>query len=329
VVAAVIERADGSFLLGQRPSGKVYAGWWEFPGGKVEPGERASEALARELHEELGIVVRDAYPWIVRNHAYAHAVVRLNFFRVRRWEGEPAAREHQALRWQRLDRPMAEPMLPANAPVLAALGLPDRLAITAAETLGVGVMLERLAEAFARGLRLVQIRDLGLDPAARAEFAREAVALAHRHGARALVSTDVELARAVGADGVHFPARALRTLAERPPGMLASAACHAAEELALAARLELDFAVLGAVKPTASHPGARTIGWSGFSALALGSAIPVYAIGGLDAGDLEDAWRAGAHGVAMIRGAWGARADADYCEAGPSSAGASSGPGTR
>src|SRR5918994_6473274 len=95
VAAAVLQRPDGSFLLAQRPPGKVYAGYWEFPGGKVEPGEPAAAALARELHEELGIDVECAYPWLTRVFTYPHATVRLNFFRVTRWRGEPHPREDQ------------------------------------------------------------------------------------------------------------------------------------------------------------------------------------------------------------------------------------------
>ena len=121
VVAAVIERADGAFLLAQRPAGKVYAGWWEFPGGKVDEGETTDAALSRELHEELGIEVQRAYAWITRVFVYPHATVRLNFFRVLQWAGEPHSKEDQAIRWQRFDQPMAEPMLPANAPVLLSL----------------------------------------------------------------------------------------------------------------------------------------------------------------------------------------------------------------
>ena len=92
VAAAVLVRPDGAFLLAQRPAGKVYAGYWEFPGGKIEPGEAADAALARELHEELGIDVVTAYPWITREHVYEHGHVRLNFFRVTEWTGEPHPR---------------------------------------------------------------------------------------------------------------------------------------------------------------------------------------------------------------------------------------------
>ena len=303
VAAAVILRADGSFLIARRPPGKVYAGYWEFPGGKIERGEPASGALARELHEELGIGVIRAYPWITRVHAYAHATVRLNFFRVLEWSGIPHPREAQTIAWQRPDTPVAQPMLPANAPVLASLALPEEYAISTAETLGAEAMLKRLERRLAQGLTLIQIRDKTMAPDARAEFARAAVRLAHRYGARALVNSDAALARLVGADGVHLAARDLMSLAGRPAGLVA-ASCHDAEQLAQAMQLELDFALLGPVKPTASHPASTPMGWSRFAELARGASIPIYAIGGMGTADVERAWRAGAHGVAMIRGAW-------------------------
>lgn len=297
VAAAVIQRPDGAFLLAQRPAGKVYAGYWEFPGGKVEAGEAAQRALARELHEEIGIDACTAYPWITRVYAYAHATVRLNFFRVTAWKGDPHPREEQAIAWQRFGAPLVEPMLPANAPVLAALALPHEYAITDAESRGRQPMLEKVRERIAAGLRLIQVRDKDLPH--REEFARTVLRLAHRHGARVLLNGGP----AIG-DGVHYTAAQLLSLRERPQGILAAASCHDAADLERAMALELDFAVLGPVRPTASHPGARTLGWDGFARLARGASIPVYAIGGVQRADLETAWRAGAHGLAMISGAW-------------------------
>ena len=297
VAAAVIERADGSFLLAQRPAGKAYAGWWEFPGGKVEAGEPAERALARELHEELGIEVHTAYPWLTRMHVYEHATVRLNFFRVVEWSGEPHGREQQAFVWQRLDAPMAEPMLPANAPVLASLTLPQEYAVTDAESLGTDFVLSRLSLRLDEGLRLIQIRDKDLPD--RNGFAEEVVGLAHRHGAKVLVNGGPSVG-----DGIHYPAQQLMKLDERPSGVLAAASCHTREELERAMKLGMDFAVLGPVKATASHYAARPISWNGFTRIAHGASIPVYAIGGLHRGDLDQARRAGAHGIAMIRGSW-------------------------
>ena len=298
VAAAVIQRADGAFLLAQRPAGKVYAGYWEFPGGKVEPGEAAERALARELREELGIEACTSFPWLTREYTYPHASVRLNFFRVTAWKGDPQPKEQQAIAWQRFGTPLAAPMLPANAPVLAALALPHEYAITDAESQGTRVMLSRIGVRLEQGLKLIQVRDREL--AGREAFVRDVVRLAHRHGARVLVSG----APAPEADGVHYTAAQLMRLESRPREGLAAASCHTPEELARAAALELDFAVLGAVEPTRSHPGARLLGWEGFARIARGASLPVYAIGGLRRCDLEAAWRAGAHGVAMISGAW-------------------------
>ncbi len=304
VAAAVIVRADGAFLLARRPPGKVCAGYWEFPGGKIEPDEPAERALARELHEELGIDVRRAYAWITRVYAYPHATVRLNFFRVLEWAGEPHPREAQQLVWQRMDSPFAEPMLPANAPVLASLALPHEYAITAADIYGIEPTLARLAQRLEAGLKLVQVRDKTMTPRARSDFAMRVVELAHRRGGKVLIHSDEALARSLGADGVHYSAHELAGLDQRPRDLLAAGSCHAVAELEQAVRLGLDFAVLGPVKHTTSHPGAVPLGWGGFARIARGAAIPVYGIGGLRRADVEQAWRAGAHGVAMISGAW-------------------------
>jgi 8-oxo-dGTP diphosphatase len=158
VAAAVIERA-GEFLLAQRPEGKPYPGYWEFPGGKIEPGEDAREALARELREELGIVVREATPWITRIYAYTHATVRLHFFRVASWEGEPQPLEDQAIRWQMVGATDVSPMLPANAPVIAALALPAVMIISDVAAMGGDEWLRRLEDRALGEKMLVQLRE--------------------------------------------------------------------------------------------------------------------------------------------------------------------------
>ena len=297
VAAAVIERPDGSFLLAQRPAGKVYAGWWEFPGGKVEAGEAPGRALARELHEELGIEARVAYPWITRMHVYEHATVRLNFFRVVEWTGEPRGRENQALLWQRHDAPMASPMLPANAPVLASLALPLEYAITDAQALGAAEQLARVEARMKGGLRLIQVRDKGNWE--RSRLIDVVASMARQYGARVLVNGGPAV------DGIHLSAAQLMTMRTRPEAGLAAASCHTVHELGHAMAIGLDFVVLGPVRATSSHPGAPVLGWDGFREIAEGASIPVYAIGGLKPGDLDAARRAGAHGLAMIRGSWG------------------------
>ena len=304
VVAAVIERSDGSFLLAQRPKGKVYAGYWEFPGGKVEPGEALAAALARELHEELGIDVETAHPWIVQTYTYPHATVRLNFFRVRAWQGEPHGREEQQLAWQRVSRVDVAPLLPANAPVLRALQLPFEYAITHAGEIGTAEQLSRLDQRLSQGLRLVQVREKSMPMPALEQFAAAVIARARTCGARVLINSDIELAQRLGADGVHLASAQLALLARRPEVPWCAASCHSAAELARAAELGIDFAVLGPVQSTLSHPGAAAIGWDGFAALARGASLPIYALGGMNPCDVDIAWRNGAQGIAMLRASW-------------------------
>jgi 8-oxo-dGTP diphosphatase len=298
VAAAVIQRPDGAFLLAQRPAGKVYAGYWEFPGGKVEPGEPAGQALARELHEELGIDIGPAYPWVTRVFTYPHGTVRLQFFKVFAWKNQPHPREDQAIAWQDLGAPMAAPMLPANAPVLASLALPMEYAITNAGQYGIADMLARVERRLQQGLNLIQVREPDLADDERTLFTRQVLGLAHRYGCKVLVKAPFP-----GADGIHFTAAELMKLKEKPQGMIAGS-CHTRAELDRAMQLELDFAVLGPVKEKSTADKSPALGWQRFAEIARGTSIPLYAIGGLAKGDLEDAWRAGAHGLAMIRGAW-------------------------
>jgi len=308
VAAAVIERPDGCFLLGQRAPDTFYPGYWEFPGGKVEPGETPLTALVRELHEELGIEVLRADPWLRREHRYEHAHVRLNFFRVRAWRGEICDHVHSALAWQRPGAIDVAPLLPANAPVLAALALPEFYAITDAATLGVDAQLRALARQLNAGLKLVQIREPGLEPAQRAAFAGAAVALCHRFDARVLVNGDPLLAQSTGADGVHLPARQLATLTVRPDFPLVAASCHTPQELERAACIGCDFVVYGPVRATTSHPQQTGLGWGNFAAHIghIGGVPPAttFALGGLGRADLDIARAAGAHGIAAIRAAW-------------------------
>src|SRR5512142_2186523 len=162
VSAAILQKPDGSFLLAQRPSDKIWAGYWEFPGGKVEPGETAHHALVRELREELGIEVQTAYPWLTRVFTYPHATVRLSFFRVSEWRGELHPHEGQQFAWQSPSfggEVSVTPMLPANAPILRALELPSLYAISNVQELGEAEFLQRLEAALNNGLRLVQLRE--------------------------------------------------------------------------------------------------------------------------------------------------------------------------
>lgn len=304
VAAAIIERPDGHVLLAQRPAGKAYAGYWEFPGGKLEPGETPRDALDRELAEELGITVRRATPWLVQRYKYPHAHVELHFFRVLDWTGEPFGHDSQAFEWQMPGRFDVAPLLPANTVVLRALTLPRVYGITMAADLGEAEFLKRAETALDRGLRLIQLREKDWPVERQRALAERIVALARPRGAKVIYNGDAERAREWGCDGVHLTATALASTTSRPADLMCGASCHTRAEIERAGELVLDFAVLGPVFATPTHPGAHTLRWDGFASLVAEATLPVFALGGLGAADLDDAVACGAHGIALRRAAW-------------------------
>jgi 8-oxo-dGTP diphosphatase len=304
VAVAVLRRPDGRVLLAQRLPGTPFPGYWEFPGGKLEPGESARHALVRELREELGIETLRAAPWLTQRYLYPHANVELNFFRVFHWRGEPHGRDGQALSWQMPGAFDVAPLLPANTLILRALALPPVYGISMAEGLGEEVFLQRARRAIDEGLRLIQLREKGWPTARLEKLAAQLLPMAHSANARVLLNADAELARRLGCDGVHWPAATLLGAQARPEDMLCAASCHDPVELARAATLGLDFAVLGSVARTPTHPWSEPLGWGRVEAMLRGSPLPVYALGGLTAEDLDTAIDHGAHGVALRRAAW-------------------------
>ncbi|MGY0505484.1 Nudix family hydrolase [Luteimonas sp. e5] len=306
VVAGVIRDPHGRVLLTQRTRGRDLAGLWEFPGGKVEPGEPAATALARELHEELGLRVEVGELLISVPQRMAHKRIVLQVHQIARWQGVPRGLDGQALAWSPLEQLRDWPMPPADLPVCAALQAPARLLVTPTPTDDDEAWLATLARALEAGIRRVQLRAPGLEPARWQRLAAAAVALCRAHAAEVLLNGDAALAVQLGC-GLHLPSSQLLARRERPAlaaGQALSASCHDLAQLRQAAAIGCDFAVVGTLKPSASHPGRPGIGWPGFVRLREESALPLYAIGGLGEGDIAEARRHGAQGIAAIRALW-------------------------
>jgi 8-oxo-dGTP diphosphatase len=307
VVAGVLTDARGRILLARRTAGRDLAGAWEFPGGKVEPGESVFQALDRELHEELGIRILGIEPLIRVPQAYRHKRIVLDVQRVSRFSGRPRGLEKQALAWSPPAKLTTYPMPPADRPVVAALNDPSRYAITAPEVGNRAAFLARIEVALAHGLRRLQFRVAGLEDREKLALAAEVKRLCDQFGASLLVNSDTALAERLGC-GLHLKSAQLLVLSARPlpVDVPVAASCHDAAELAHAEALGLDFAVLGPVLATPSHPDRAALGWERFAALREGVSLPIYALGGMDAGDVATARRHGAQGVAGIRGFWSA-----------------------
>ena len=306
VAAGALQDAAGRVLLACRPEGVHQGGLWEFPGGKVEPGESVRQALARELEEELGIDIKACRPLIRVRHRYADRHVVLDTWLVSAWRGEPRGREGQPLQWtvpQEID-PASMPA--ADQPILKALSLPSRYVITPPQVENPSTFLGQLESTLDLGAKLVQFRVFGLEMPRWRQLVREADRACREAGATLLLNASLQETLALGVQGLHLNRQWLMRMnsLEEARGLLVGASCHDDRELRKAQALGVDFAVLSPVLPTASHPEARPLGWEGFTSLVQDANLPVYALGGMQPGMVERAWHHGAQGIAGISGLW-------------------------
>jgi len=311
VAVAILIKPDGEYLLASRPNGKGWAGWWEFPGGKIEAGETPEHALIRESQEELGITPTQIQPWIKRRYDYpathdAEAkTVLLHFFFVHAWQGELQAREGQQFAWQHPQKLNVTPVLPANAPIMQALSLPPVYAISNVQEMSEPAFLQALKQQLDQGLQLLQIRESQLDSAALAQLSAQVLQLCAPYDCRCLLNGSPEQAQQLGYQGVHLNSQRLLALTQKPDNLLlVGASCHDAEQLQQAQALQLDFALLSPVLPTKSHPEATGLGWERFGEMLNGLEIPVYGLGGMRLEHLSQAQACGARGIAMQRAVW-------------------------
>ena len=305
VVAGVLTDARGRILLARRTAGRDLAGAWEFPGGKVEPGETPFQALDRELHEELGIRIHSMDPLIAVPQAYRDKRIVLEVFRISRFSGKPKGLEKQALAWSPLEKLSTYPMPPADRPVVAALRQPSQYLITPANVGKPAEFLGRIEAALKAGIRRIQLRIEGLSDAETLALAAETKRLCDQGGAQLLVNADVGLAAKLGC-GVHLKSAQLMALRERPLPIeqAVAASCHDEAQLRQAEAIDVDFAVLGPVAKTPSHAEQPPMGWKRFAELRECVSFPIYALGGMHPSDHETARRHGAQGIAGIRGLW-------------------------
>jgi 8-oxo-dGTP diphosphatase len=305
VAVGVLQGPDGRVLLAQRRQGVHLEHLWEFPGGKLEPGETARVALTRELEEELGIRILKARQHLLIPYAYPTVRVLLHVFRVDEWAGEVRSMEGQPLIWTPVSGLDDWSTPPASRAIIHALKLPTQYWITPDP--GVSNAVDGVVQAIENRLlqgdvRLLQIRAPSLDVQTFARFVDAVVAIAKRLDVQCLVNSTQALPSLPVGVGLHLTERSLQALRVRPAcsGWLA-ASVHDSRGLQQALALPVDFVVIGPVRPTASHPGAPVLGVEGFARLCDQSSIPAYALGGMRPEDLDIVLEAGGQGIAGIR----------------------------
>jgi 8-oxo-dGTP diphosphatase len=305
VVAAVIRSSDGRLLLTRRAEHAMQGGLWEFPGGKVQPGESLVQALSRELLEELGIAATNFEPLISVRHAYPEFTVRLNVFHITAWQGSPQALESQPLGWFQDGELERLPMPDADRPVIGALRLPSTYPITPG-----GPVDADWWRTFQHGLdcgyRMVQLRVKEVAGSQLRAIAERAAALASRSNCKIILNGPTGWVDKLGLAGAHLTAADLMSLRQRPLAkrFLLGASCHSLEELRQAEKIGADWACLSPVNRTGSHPQSAPLGLEAFSSWVREVSLPVYGLGGLSQSDIPAIRAAGGQGVAGLSGFW-------------------------
>jgi len=305
VVAAVIENQQGQVFIAKRPSHVHQGNLWEFPGGKVENDESATQALRRELFEEIGIHVQEAEPLIQISHDYPDKSVLLDVYRVKYFNGKAHGKEGQQTRWISKSEFDQFEFPAANKAILNAAVLPQYYLITPEPDLNQkNTFLENIEHRLKSGITLIQLRAKRLDPQQLKTLFLEVREINQPYNASLLINSSVKFAENIGAQGVHLSSTELMNTISRPKDLLCSASCHSESEIITAAQLNLDFVVISPVLKTTTHPGSASLGWEKFGNLCRNSPIPVFALGGMELEHLPRAIQSGAQGIAGIRSLW-------------------------
>lgn len=305
VAVGVIVNSNGNILIAKRPDNSHQGGLWEFPGGKVEPGESLFAALKRELYEELAIDVIATEPLIKIRHDYGDKQVLLDVHKVVEFSGQPLGNEGQPIQWVATADLHQYEFPAANRPIISAIKLPRRLLITG-EFASVEDCLNRAAQALQSGIRFVQLRVPEVE--AMHHLVEPLSLLCAQFNAQLQLNCSPELFASCASQqvGLHLNARELMRCQQRPvaANVLLGASCHNSQELAKAQSISADYLLLSPVKLTTSHPEQKPMGWEAFGELIESVAVPVYALGGMTEADLPEAIAHGGQGIAAIREWW-------------------------
>ena len=307
VSVGVVKNTNGQVLISLRDKLADQGNLWEFPGGKIEYGETAEQAMVRELKEELALKVMSATPLITINHQYADLDVQLNVFSVDKYSGEAKSCEGQAFKWINPAELANYPFPAANQPIIRAAQLPSRYAIL--DDADEALLIENLHKILIRGIKLIQLRLTNTSPQSLERFLTQAYPICRQSEVSLLINSGVKDAANYAVDGIHLTSQQLMSINKRPSFPFATskhpywlaASCHNAQELQHAQAIGVDFVVLAPVLATKTHPKAKPLGWEQFNKLVSQVNLPVYALGGLSEFDLNKVQQAGGQGIAAIR----------------------------
>jgi len=304
VSVGILVNTSNHVLMNQRTALQSWAGWWEFPGGKLEKKETPRQALDREIYEELGVEVLEAERWVTRRFEFEDTDVILYFFKILKWKGDASSKEGQLLSWEYFEKIDLSKVLPPNKFVPGAINLPDHYAITNLSETPLPLFIKQLENRIKNGTKLIQVREKHLSKEEFKKFAERVLEVSNGRGVKVIINSNINLAYELSADGVHLNSGQIHTIHEFPKELMVGASCHNTKDLDIAEMKGANFAVLSPINKTLSHTKARLIGWDELSKLAIKYTMPIYALGGMTLGDVERAQSSGAIGVASQRHIW-------------------------
>ncbi len=305
-VGVIYNTTKDKVLISKRSNNQHLAGYWEFPGGKVEDNENVSSALMRELYEELGITVIKAEAFTSISHDYSDKEVFLDVWTVSEWCGQPESRESQEICWVSISELNNYKFPDANKYIIQSILLPLMYGISKETYEDYAHLYSVAEECFISGLNIFQLRLKNNNNKSFQIIVKTLSEIASRYDAKLILnglSTDIDI---YPIDGIHLNTGELSRHKKRPISeeYILGASCHNEEELIKAAEINVNYAFLSPVKITASHPEAIAIGWERFRSLIDEVNFPVYALGGMLPTDLETAKNNGAYGIAMRGAIW-------------------------
>lgn len=306
-VGVIYNETQDSVLIARRGERQHLAGYWEFPGGKLHPGETPPQALQRELQEELGISVQTASPLMQVNHTYSDKQVLLDIYTVQKWQGIAQGLEQQGIIWVGLHELKHINFPAANRRIVTRLLLPDACVISRTTNPDIDTIRQIINQC--QQLPMLQLRLENNDHEYLTDIINRIQDNNTKGNLQLVLNGVPEDSERYNINGVHLKAHRLFEYAARPlcDDYILGASCHNEEELEQAQNLDVDYVFISPVKHTATHPDIEPLGWTAFKDLCARAGKPVYALGGIQPGDLAVARQNGATGIAMIEAVWGSK----------------------
>ena len=307
VVVGIVQNTRQEILVSRRKSNAHLGGLLEFPGGKVERNETPTDALRRELSEELNIDVSKLTQLIQIPYSYSDRKILLDAYMVNEYSGKVSAHERQEIFWKPVALLSDNEFPAANYGVLRALRLPKILPVTPSYTQDPEYFLKNFEKVVSRAsINIIQLRSHELESSEYIQLAKQCVELCNKYEVDLILNTKIEYFNRILATGLHLTSDKLLETKKRPLSSkyLVGASCHNLNEIEHANSLGLDYMILGPVIEKQVNENCKALGWERFSQLARKSLIPIYAIGGLGVDDLAESVLSGGQGIAAIRNVW-------------------------